>query len=240
MAQPVTGEGFGINQGVKQQVDQLHNAGRVSLRPPEKGALGSYRLALFSGIVAAGMTGPLSIWQMRWFVSGYNALIRRVRFMAMTDSVAFAQGSAIFALHKATKFTVLDTTGGATAPTITGKDQAKSSRFGPSQLQSTGPSGTAQQAFVILSTAATGLTGGTKTLDSNPIAVMLGSVGANPLMRIAEGNLIDPTEAGREPEELSINEGLVLRCELIAATGTWKFCVEVEWDEVDPARYFKV
>src|SRR5262249_7776144 len=149
---------------------------------------------------------------MRWFPALFNALIRKLKFMAMTDAAAFAQGSAIFSLFKATQFTALDTTGAQTAITIKGKDQVRSSRMAATLLQSTGPAG-AQQAFAILNTAATGLTGGTKTLDSNPVSVLMGSVGASPLARIVEGFFIDPTEAAREPEELQQNEGLVIRTE---------------------------
>lgn len=239
MPQPVTNKGFGINADISQQTDPLHNASRVSLRPNDPGALGNYQIGLYSGVVAAGMTGPLAIWEMRWPVSGYNALVRRLRFWAMMDGTAFAQGSVIFSLFRATKFTVLDATGAQTAPVILGKDQGLSQRYAPSQLQSTGPAG-ASPAFAILSTANTGLTAGTKTLDANPIAVLGGSVGASPLARITEGYFIDPTEAGGEPIELMQNEGLVIRAELVAATGTWKFGVEVGWREIDPARYFKV
>lgn len=224
--------GFGVNENVQAQVDKTHGALRTSIRPPEKGVYGSGRIAMWSGVVAAGMTGPLAIWEMRWAPSSVNALIRRLKFVAMTDTTAFAPGSAIFGLWKATGFSVLDATGAIAAPTIAGKDLMKSSRFANTQLQSS------TQAFAILSTANTGLTGGTKTLQNNALAVAMGSVGAFPLARIFEGDLLSAAEAGREPEELQQNEGLVLRAELIAATGTWKFGVEVEWDEIDPARYF--
>jgi hypothetical protein len=224
--------GTGLNADVPVQVDQTHKAMRVSLRPAEKGILSSGRMALWSGAVAAGMTGPLPIWEMRWFPTDAIALVRRLKFMAMGDATAFAAGSCIFGLYRATGFTALDTTGAVTAPTIGANELRKSARQGATKLQST------TQAFAILNTAATGLTGGTKTLNSNAMAFAMGSVGAAPLMRICESELINAAEAGREPEELQTNEGLILRAELIAATGTWKFGVEVEWDEVDSARYF--
>lgn len=230
--------GVGTFGNTEMQVDPTHRAARVSLRPNEKGVYGSYRAAFFSGLVAAGMAGPLAIFEMRWTPATVNGLIKRLRFMAVMDATGFAQGSAIFSLFKATKFTALDTTGAATAPTLAGKDQAKSTRQAASQLQSA----TAQN-FAILNTAATGLTGGTKTLDSNAMALLMGNAtvittnGAPVPLNIL-GYFIDPCEAGREPEELQANEGLVIRCESVPATGTWKFGVEVEWDEIDPARYF--
>lgn len=229
--------GGGVYDDARVQVEPSHRAMRVSLRPSEKGLFGSYSLGLTSGLVAAGMTGPLAIAEMRWFpTSGAVALIRRVRLSAAATTL-FAAGVATFSLFKATGFSVLDTTGAATAPTLLGKSNVKSTRFAPTQLQS----GT--QAFAILNTANTGLTAGTKTLDNNPIGVITAGVpvtaGTGNTWVVNPGTpLFDSYMAGAEPIELQANEGLVIRCEAIAGTGTWTFSVDYDWDEVDPARYF--
>lgn len=224
--------GFGINENVQAQVDKTHAAARVSLRPLEKGVYGSYKIALVSGVMAAGLAAGSPIFAFRWPSAAVNALIRNVRLTSGTDTTAFAQGSTIFDMIRATGFTVQDT-GGASI-SFAGKSHALSTRFAPSQIQiaasATGP-------IAIANTAT--LTAGTRTLDSNAMAALLGSVGAVPANypTQAPGPLWAPTEAGLEPLELISNEGFVIRA-TVPATGTWKFGVEVHWDEVDPARYF--
>jgi hypothetical protein len=230
--------GYGMNDNVQQQIDRMHAAARVSIRPPEKGVYGSYSLSMRSGLVAAGMAGPLAIWELRWPSLAVNALVRRVRISAAAATL-FTAGEFGFSLFRATGFSVLDTTGAAAAITLLGKSQARSSRFAASQLQST------TQAFAILNTANTGLTGGTKTLDNNP----LGGVSAGVPVTAGTGNtwivapgtkLLEADGVVSEPSELQLNEGLVIRAEAVPATGTWTFTVDVDWDEIDPARYFAI
>jgi hypothetical protein len=235
MAMDVDIVGSGTGTNVHTQVDPLHRAFRTSTRPPDKGVYGSYSLGLTSGTVAAAMATPLPIWEMRWYPQNVVCLIRRVRFSA-SAMVEFAIGSFNYSLLRATGFSALDATGGATAPTILGKSQAKSSRFAPTQLQST------TQAFVILNTANTGLTGGTKTLDNNPLVTHSAGVpitaGTGITQIVPPGTLLFDSSSADEPIELAQNEGLVLRSDLVPATGTWTFSVTVEWDEVDPSKYF--
>src|SRR5947208_79894 len=118
-------KGTGINSDREAQVDYTHRALRTSLRPPEKGLLGSYSLSMTSGLVAAAMTGPLPIWEMRNFITdGTVAMVRRLRLSAAAATL-FTAGIASFDLFRATGFSVLDTTGGATAITLLGKSQAR-------------------------------------------------------------------------------------------------------------------
>jgi hypothetical protein len=223
--------------GVSAEVDSLQKALRVSVRPSDKGIFGSYGIGLTSGLVAAGMAGPLAIAEMRWTpTNGTSALIRRVRLSASAVTL-FTAGAATFSMFHAQNFTVLDTTGAATAPTFTGRTQVKSSRFGASQLNS----GT--QAFAILATAATGLTGGTKLLDNNPLAAVTAGVpvtgGTGNTWIVPPGTVLwESSASDPEPLELQSNEGLVIRCEAIPATGTWTFSVDIDWAEVDPSKYF--
>jgi hypothetical protein len=226
------------NVGVSAEVDNIHKALRTSVRPADKGVYGSYGFGLSSGVVAAGMTGPLAIAEMRWFpTAGVSGLVRRVRFSAAGITL-FAAGVATFSLFRATNFSVLDATGAVAAPTFAGKSGAKSTRMGPSQLQSaTG------QAFNVLSTANTGLTGGTKTLDNNPIGLITAGVpvtaGTGNTWIVPPGSVLwESSASDPEPIELQSNEGLVIRCEAIAATGTWTFSVDYDWAEADPTKYF--
>lgn len=234
----VSNQGFGPNNNIVQQVDPTHKAERSSLRPPCKGLLGSYSLSMTSGLVATGMTGPLPIWEMRWPIPVSQAvcLVRRLR-LSVAAATLFTAGIATFGLYTATSFSVLDLTGAVAAISLLGRNQARSSRFAPTLLQST------TQAFAILGTANTGLTAGTRTLSSNAIAGVSAGVpvtaGTGNTFVVPAGTiLLEASEGGKEPVELQANEGLVLQAIAVPATGTWTFTVDVDWDEVDPAKYF--
>ena len=102
-------------------------------------------------------------------------------------------------------------------------------------------SGTSNGGIIISNTTA--LSGGTRTNDDNAISLVLNRIvssGAAETIITPEPApyLIDPSETTHSPIELSLNEGLVLMADAITATGTWRLMVNVEWDEVDPARYF--
>lgn len=227
--------GYGPYDGIRQMIDPTQKSARVSIRPPE--VLGSYSLSMTSGLVAAAMAGPLPIWEMRWPIPTTQAvaLVRSVRFSCAAATL-FTAGIASFDMFLATGFTVLDATGGATAITLAGESQALSPRYSASQLQST------TQSFVVLGTANTGLTGGTKTLDNNAICGLSAGVpvtaGTGNTYIVQTGTVMFQSGESRPPIELQQNEGLVLRCLAIPATGTWTFTVEVQWDEVVPATYF--
>lgn len=224
--------GFGIFENVQAQVDKTHAALRTSLRPAEPGVLGSYTLALPSGVMAAALAAASPIFAYQWLNKNVNTLIRRVRLIATTDGTAFAQGSAIFDLIRASAFTA-QYTGGQTL-NLLGKSNARATRFAPSQ-QSINNS--AVGAIAVANTAT--LVAGTPapTLDNNALGILLGSVGASPAVQLASGYLIDPTETARTPFELTLNEGFVIRA-TVPATGTWKFGVEIDWDEIDPSKYY--
>lgn len=224
--------GFGVFENVQAQVDKTHAGLRTSIRPIEKGVGGSYSVALVSGVMAAGLAAGAPIFAFRWTSASLNALIKRVRLTAGTDATAFAQGSAIFDLIRAQGFTAQDT-GGAVI-SIAGKSGARSTRYPASQIQI---AASATGNIAVAGTAT--LTAGTRTLDNNPLSVLVGSVGAVPanFPLSSNGLLIDPSEAGHEPLECQASEGFVIRA-TVPGTGTWKFGVEVEYDEIDPARYF--
>jgi hypothetical protein len=228
-------KGHGVADNALLQIDPTNGADRSSLRPPEKGVGGAYQIALASGIVAAGLAAGSVIFAFRWTVSALNALIRRVRITAGTDATAFAQGSTIFDMVKVSSFPA-QYTGGATI-TLKGKDQILSSRFAASQQQI---DGVAVGNIAIANTAALAAGSPAPVLDTNAMGILVGSVGAVPANYPVPppGLLFDPTEAAREPLELFLREGFVIRA-TVPATGTWKFGIEVGYDEIDPARYFE-
>lgn len=225
--------GSGRNDGRELQVDPAHLALRASIRPIDPGVGGSYSIALTSGLMAAGLAAASPIFSWRWAPAapGSVCLIRKVRLTADTDATAFAQGSTIFTLTRAQQFTAMDT-GGAVL-SLKGKDQARSTRF-PASTQQIAATATG---VIAIATTAT-LVAGTRTLDTNPMHALVGGAGASPAIALVPppGFLIDPTEAARMPLELGLNEGFVIAA-TVPATGTWKFAVEVDWDEIDLATW---
>lgn len=239
--------GLGNNENVGQQIDRTHAASRVSIRPPEVGVFGSYRIALRTGVVAAGMSGPLPIWEMRWGSSSVVAIVRKLRIQAVVSTTAFNATAAdsSFSLFRAQGFSALDGTNGTLAAFTKNKAYAVSTRMSNSQFAGdTSTNRVNQGGIVILNTSASGLTGGTKTADDQPIAQVLNRIVASAAAETIitpepAPYLIDPAEGPlANPIELNMNEGLVLTADAITATGTWRAMVDIAWDEVDPKYYY--
>lgn len=228
--------GNGVYEGVPWQIDPRQQAARVSIRPSEVGVFGSFSQGFVSGVMAAGLAAGAVIFSWRWAVANSNCLVKRVRITGGTDSTAFAQGSTIFDLIRATALPA-QYTGGATI-SLVGKSGARSTRFAPSQQQVVN---SAVGVVAVANTAALAAGTPAPVFDSFPMSVIVGSVGAVPLCSPVPqpGYLIDPTDTTRQPLELQNSEGFVIRA-TVPITGTWKFGVEVDWDEIDPARYFNL
>lgn len=226
--------GTGISDQARQQIDLLHKAARVSLRPAEVGVFGSYSQGFVSGVMAAGLAAGAVVFSWRWATNSCNCMVKRVRLTAGTDGTAFAQGSTIFDLIRSSAFGV-QYTGGA-AISILGKSGARSTRFAPTSQQ---VANTATGNVAIASTAALTVGSPAPIFDNFPMSLIVGSVGAVPLCSPVPqpGYLIDPTDTTRQPLEIQNSEGFVIRA-TVPATGTWKFGVEIDFDEVDPARYY--
>lgn len=239
--------GTGSNSGRQLQVDPTHLAIRTSVRPAEQGLFGSYRKTLKSGVVAAGMTGPLPVWEMRWGVTGMIAVVRSLRIQATVSTTAFSATAAdsSFLLYRSTGFTAMDTTSGTLGSFASVKANAMYSQQQASQFAGDATATrTGNGGIVILNTANTGLTGGTKTNDTDPIAIVNNGTLASAAWNtsITPGPvayMIDPAKTpGLDPLMLQVNEGLVLVIDAIAATGTWRVVVDVEWSEYGTTAYF--
>jgi hypothetical protein len=237
--------GSGLYDAIVAQVDPTHRALRTSLRPNETGVYGSYRLSMRSGVIGAGITANLPVWEFRWGSSGAIAIIRKLKMQAIASTTAFAATAAdsSFSLYRAQGFTALDTTGATVAAFTKGKAQTSATRMASTLLAGdTTATRTGAGGIAISNTAA--MSGGTKILDDNPIAVVLNRILASAAAETIispefDPYLIDPSEAAAVPPiELNLSEGLVLQADAITATGTWRLKVDVAWDEIDPARYF--
>jgi hypothetical protein len=196
---------------------ETSRAQRSTLRGTDPTTLGSYRLSMQTGVMAAGLAASSEIFQFRWTDASRLCVINKVNFEGCGSIVAFAAGVAQFRLAVARSWTV-DGSGG-TAATITANNQKLRASFGTTLL------GAARMA----STAA--LTAGTKTLDAQDIGSTLGSFPATAGAAINPDSLFQPIPGVEYPIVLAQNEGLVVRA-TVPATGTWTAGLTVVWTEV--------
>lgn len=165
--------------------------------------------------MAAGLGAAAPIFSFRYGGSGL-LLLRRVLFGAANAGTAFTAGTCVFNLFAARSFTASDTGGTTITPTL-------------NKLR-TSFATTGLTAALISSTAT--LTAGTRTLDSQPLATLVGAASAT-----ASAVIINPAtpfldrRVGEWPDVIANNEGFVIQA-TVAATGTWTFSVQVDWEEV--------
>lgn len=201
---------IGTNGGVRTAVVPLTDAT----------LLGSYSTGQVSGTIAAGTITSLGkIAAFRWAPTTTTNLarIRRIK-VSMGELTAFAAGFASLQAFFGRAYTVADSTG-ATASTITGNNAKLKTAWATSN------GGT-------LYVATTGLiSGGTVTMDTNPLAIVASSVvatsGAPPWPAPFD---LFRAEAGDHGIVLANQEGVVIQG-IAPATGTMSFGITVEWDE---------
>jgi hypothetical protein len=215
---------IGGTTGAAQDVDSVTKAARVTLRPIDVGALGSYSHALKSGVEAAGASANSPIWNFRWApatVPTSLALIRRIKFSAWNLGTGFTAGNFVFDFFIARSFSVDDT--GGTAATLT-TNNAKL-RTSMATTQATIRGGT------------TGvLTAGTRTKDAMPFRTIAGVVANAAFSALVPDVEVFRQQPGEQPITLATGEGLVLEA-TVPATGTWTWALAIEWDEVTAAQF---
>lgn len=202
--------------GVTAQVETNTEAVRVVSRPDDVGALGAYSLGVASGVMAAGLGAAAPIFSFRY--GGANlVLLKRVLFTAVGLGTAFAAGSAIFQLFAARSFSASDSGGTSVLPTVN-KLRTSMATTGVTDIR--------------LSSTAT-LSAGTRTLDGQPLAVALGAASAvaSSVIIPQATPLLDRSQPSAWPDVIATNEGFVIEA-TIAATGTWTFAVQLDWEEV--------
>jgi hypothetical protein len=187
----------------------------------------SYSLAIVSGTMAAGLAADSPILAFRWG-SPLMCLVRKITVQAANlSSTQFAEGFALISAYMARQFTVQDTGGSAVAWTVAGSGR-KGDRFAASEFGSFGE--------IRASSTAT-LTAGTRTLDTNPFAAIVGHGGAVPNTSLFNGEgVVWDAPFGRQPIELRANQGIILQA-TVPGTGTWKFKIGIEWDEMSEVDY---
>lgn len=214
------------NAGTVAEVDgTTYRAVRTVARPYDYGSLGAYGFGAFTGILPAALGANSEIFQFRWPDATRFAIINSIVIAASVSTTFFAAGVPVqIDLVKATSWSAQGTGGNALTPASLLK---KRTSMGSSLL-------TAGD-LRIASTAALGI--GTKTLEGSSVAAL---AAAGPITASLAGTIIPPftplwqsnTMHGQAPFVLAQNEGLVIRCVAVPATGTWTASIQVDWTEV--------
>lgn len=186
----------------------------------------SYRLAAFTGTIAAALAANSEIFQFR-FVSGTKtkALIHKVMFDGLgIVAVATAVGPVGFHLTPARSWTVAGS--GGTRISTAGDNMQMETDIANSQVNDIG----------IATTGA--LTAGTKTLDANSIGQAIGGIGTGAATIYGSTSIVAPQplltkEGGDMPLVLGNNEGFVIRTTHIGpAALTYVAGFTITWSEV--------
>lgn len=221
---------LGKDGATQMGVDSKHFAARVSGRPMELGTRGAYALGVGSGTIAAGIAANAEIFQMRWVDATRICLVRSIILNAARDTTAFTAGPFQFEARMRRAYTA-DGASGTAIVFSTANTNKKRTDFPLSLFSDTG--------CRVSNTGA--LTAGTGTLDTNAFAHMTGFV-SSAATTAADNPMVQPgaylwqrNTHEEYPLLLEQNEGFVIRVVTMPATGTWRFSVNVEWAEIDPA-----
>lgn len=208
------------NGGTVADVDGTnYRAMRTTLRPYDYGALGSYRLSLLSGTMAAGLTANAEVFQFRWTDATRICVVTSVIWDGLSGSAtAFAAGFAKVDMLVARSWTA-DGSGGVAA-TISGNNAKQRTSMGSTLLGAVRASSTAA------------LTAGTKTLDTQAVGQYSAAIGTGTSVQwMPQFDLFHADPGGESPLILAQNEGFVIRA-TVPATGTWQFGATVCWTEL--------
>src|SRR5215471_12988186 len=212
------------NAGVVGEVESTHRAYRTTERPMELGARGAYSFGQMTGVLAAATTGE--VFQMRWVDATRSMLLRSVLVSWAVSTTAFVAGVPPQLGMRIARSWSTDGTGGTAVVFSTANTNKKRTSFPLSLFTDTG--------VRIATTAALGA--GTKTLDTNRCAMLLGNVA----VATATSVLIPPTyiwqrnTADEYPFVFVQNEGFIIEIVAAPGTGTSSISVQVEWCEIDP------
>jgi hypothetical protein len=207
------------NGGTVAEVETNTRALRNVLRPLDPGALGSYQMAVTSGLMAAGIATDANILSFRWTSSTSVAVLRSVRMTAFNGGTASAAGTGYFQMFVARSFTGSDS--GGTAFTLTTNNGKMKTAFATTAVGDIRASSTAA------------LTAGSRTLDAQPLC----SIGITLPITTVNYFFVGPNIELYRPEPtmwplvMAQNEGFVVQVKM-PATGTWGFSFNLAWDEV--------
>jgi hypothetical protein len=212
------------NGGVVADVDANTRALRVTARAVNYGALGMYRFGAGSGTMAAALAANAELCQFRWADGTNIALVHRVSISAGAVAAAGAAALVGFNLFVARNWTTNGS--GGTRFSFAGNTNKLRATMGSSLVNDIGLSTT------------TGLGGGTRTFDAQPIGSVRMGIGTGAITTSMQKTLLPLTHLynadgeGYAPIILAQNEGFIVRNHVIWPTlMTWQFSVNVLWAE---------
>lgn len=213
------------NPGIVQEVDPANRAARVAMRPLDHTTLQGKVLGHYRAVgttSAAAFSANVHLAALRWTDPTNWLVLLRCRAWITVATAVTAQRNDPIVLNVARGYTARDGTG-ANAVTITGNN-AKSRTQMASSLA----------ANLDVTSAAGGLTGGTKTVDAAPhYSVGIGGSGLVGLGTNGGGELTNAENNYLHPIVLGTNEGILVTWGPTAlATGTVTATVEFAWAEV--------
>lgn len=218
------------NAGVAAEVDASpHRALRVSVRPNDIGSLGSYRLAIASGLtatIAAATATAGHVFAWRWGNSSNLAVLRYLSVEMVTIAGFTAAQEVGFDAIIARGYTASHTT--QTAVVATGNNLKKRGSMATSLLTDARIAGAAA------------LTAGTHTLDTQPMLqtqmAELAAAATVPKNRCKQE--WDMSNSSDYPMIFTQDTGIVVRNTiLMGAGGTVRFNVVIAWDEFPNANF---
>ena len=210
------------NGGTVAEVDgNTFRALRTTPRPIDYGTLGHYRFAQSISLLATQAVNG-TLLSFRWGDATRLCVIGKIKLSLMQTTAATATIMPDYQVYIARSFTVSDSAGGAL--TITGNNMKKRTSMGTTLVTD-----------LRVSSAAAGLTLGTRTLDAAPILEMPTNstiTTPNPTLYTAELDI--GAGDGNHPVVLAQNEGIIVRGPTVVfgAAGTANLIVEMSWAEV--------
>lgn len=208
------------NGGAVAEVDGTsYRALRVTERPADVGSLGHYRLSSTIALVATQAANG-TLFSFRWTDATRLCSIQEIRLECQQTAAATATIAPAFEVFAARSFTVADSAG--TALTLTGNSFKKRTSFGTTLVND-----------IRKSSAAAGLTAGTRTLDADAI-LQMGTVqtitNINTTTYVKQVG-VDPND---HPFILATNEGIIVRGPTVVfgAAGTANLIVDIDWFEI--------
>ena len=223
--------------GVQSDVDgSIYHALRVTLRPVDYGALGSYRISVLSvygngGPMPPNLPASSDVYQARWTSANYALIWGLQLEQVMSGSIGFSTGIVTFEAYISRSWTI-DGTGTYTA-NLTGNNQKLRTSMASSSM------GIIRSAYI----GALGT--GTKINDAQPLGSVVlvassvnpyrnvtsvpGSLGAYPICLYGSMSLEDGGNPA--PVVLAQNEGITVQA-TVPATGNWYFGTTMAWSEV--------
>lgn len=208
------------NGGTVAEVDGTgYRAQRVTQRPVDAGALGHYRLATTVALVAAQAANG-TLFSFRWGDATRLCALQFIRLRVIQTAAATATIMPSFEVVQARAFSASDTAGAAI--TLTTNSMKRRTSMGTTLVTD-----------IRKSSAAGGLTVGTRVLDSEAVMQLPTNQAATTPNAAVYESALEMTD-GDHPLIFAASEGFIVRGPTIVfgAAGTANLIVNIGWAEL--------